>query len=497
MVHLDGVLPIRKIASNIVALSSYYGKQFVSRAEYVANSEAVWIKNQLLKQMATDPNNIAVVDTPSFNAEVKLPKVYTNFSQNLTSYKNNDCYLIFDYTTRYLGTEPNLIPLYEKFEKDNNLIFIGEQNNTSPLFLDSSGSLFTIQDNSPLLVSNSILNYLKLNTAKLPNEFVEVKIGGKAVPLVLILGKLLGLENTIRLFKGDIQIFTKQKRIKPLENTKIIEFKDVYLAYKTTNLDLQLVISALIKYQPFVKRFNLSDFNLPDVYFSFLEHIGLTARQYREIDLLNQMFVDPITKLVLEEMHEPVTFIGLLKRSVELLKEDDYPATNDGRYMRIRAYERFPGIMYKELIKSLRAFKGRTSSRRLQIELNPYAVSTAIQMDTTVSLVAQINPIEDLKLTEVTTLTGEGGRSKDAISLSARKYSINDIGTVSESTVDSGDVGVTAYVSANPKFNSLLGISKQYADNEELDPTEIFSTSVALSAFAENDDPKRVSYLPL
>lgn len=486
-------LPIRKIASNIVTLSSYYGKLFISRAEYVANSESVWIKNQLLKKMAADPNNISAVDSPSFDMESKLPKCYTNFSQNLSSYSTANYALTFDYKARYLGIPESEVAHLTVIEKSKGVIYIGHMADGSPLFLDGLGGVHSFQNELLSNINSSIYTFLELNVSKMPNEFAEMKVGGKAVPVVVVLGKLMGLENTIRLFKGKVEVVSKQKRIKAPADRKIIEFKDSYLLYDSSNVELQMVLSALIKNQAFVKRFSISDFNMPDVYFSFLEHLGLTARQYREIELLNQLFVDPITKLVLEEMNEPVTFIGLLKRSVELLKEDDYPRTNDGKYMRVRSYERVPGIMYKELIKAVRAYKGRTSSRRLQIELNPYAVSTAIQMDTTVSLVAQINPIEDLKLKEVTTLTGEGGRSKDAISAPARTYNVNQIGTISEATVDSGDVGVTAYMSANPRFNSVLGISTQYNDTEELDPVEVYSTSMALSAFAGHDDPKRMN----
>ncbi len=67
------------------------------------------------------------------------------------------------------------------------------------------------------------------------------------------------------------------------------------------------------------------------------------------MDLIVDMFIDPITKEILTEMKEPTDFIGLLVRSAELLQTDWSPDETDMMHMRIKGYERMAGAVYTEL----------------------------------------------------------------------------------------------------------------------------------------------------
>jgi hypothetical protein len=56
-----GVLPIRKIAPDRVALTSYYGKTFVFRSEKKVNNYGWWLQNKIT-EIGLDTNDIRVVD---------------------------------------------------------------------------------------------------------------------------------------------------------------------------------------------------------------------------------------------------------------------------------------------------------------------------------------------------------------------------------------------------------------------------------------------------
>jgi hypothetical protein len=55
-------------------------------------------------------------------------------------------------------------------------------------------------------------------------------------------------------------------------------------------------------------------------------------------------------------------------------------------------------------------------------------------------------------------VSGFGGQSKDAVGKKARAYHASEVGTTSEATSDSGDVGLNTYLSANPRMTNLRGM---------------------------------------
>jgi hypothetical protein len=91
--------------------------------------------------MAADPNNISAVDSPSFDMSSKLPKCYTNFSQNLSSYSTAGYSLTFDYKARYLGIPETEAAHLSDIEKSKNVIYIGHMADGSSLFIDALGGV--------------------------------------------------------------------------------------------------------------------------------------------------------------------------------------------------------------------------------------------------------------------------------------------------------------------------------------------------------------------
>ena len=199
------------------------------------------------------------------------------------------------------------------------------------------------------------------------------------------------------------------------------------------------------------------------------------------------MFIDPITRELLVEMGEPTVFTKLLLRASEMLCDDQHPDSQDTRYMRIKGYERFAGAVYAELVRSVRIHNGRPGKHRYGIELNPYAVWIGIQQDPAKDQVSEINPIQNLKETEAVTYSGTGGRGSRSMVKHTRIYHENDMGVISESTVDSSDVAINVFTSADPQFTSLRGTSKPY-DPDKQGLTPLLSTSALVSPGSTNDD---------
>jgi hypothetical protein len=223
------------------------------------------------------------------------------------------------------------------------------------------------------------------------------------------------------------------------------------------------------------------------VYFNIFSDLKMNARYLTELTTLNDIFIDPVTKQVLESIGEPTSFKGLLHRATELLTTDEYPDSSDGDYSRIRGYERFSGAIYNSLANSVRTFKTRKHGARKKLEMSPFEIWQKILQDPAVELVKEINPFEDMKGQEAVTFIGEGGRAKESMNMESRRFSKGDIGIISEATVDSADSGVSAFLSANPNFDNLLGTYKPIKEGDVNVPS-IMSTTAISNLGALNDD---------
>ncbi len=82
-------LPIRKIAADKVALTSYYGKNTVQRSVKKITDYGEYIRNTIMAK-GLDPNDQTVLDLQpgnSFNSKIKAPRLYTLLSVRFKSFK--------------------------------------------------------------------------------------------------------------------------------------------------------------------------------------------------------------------------------------------------------------------------------------------------------------------------------------------------------------------------------------------------------------------------
>jgi hypothetical protein len=401
--------------------------------------------------------------------------------------------LSFDHTKReeLYGKEA-----IEAYEKDGSII-IGENETLRTkgmgplgtkilLVMGKDGELYTA-NNGEMQDLCTIEELLKVDLEKTPIDHAELKILGKDVPVGIILGYELGLSGLLKLLKVEPRRVHVGTRVNLDSFEFPIVFEDETLVFSREDKNASLILAGFNEYHKSIRNYSVYEFDKPGVYLNVLESDGASARYLREIDLMYQMFIDPITRDLLVEMKEPTTFHGLLTRSCELLLTDQHPDEFDPAVMRIKGYERFSGAVYNELIKAIRMHNGKPGKASKQLELNPYAIWLAISQDPSIALVSDINPINNLKETEAVTYTGQGGRNVRSMTKATRIYHRNDMGTISESTTDDSNVGVNFYTSADPQFTSLRGMSKRY-DIKNTGATALLSTSALMSPCSDMDD---------
>jgi hypothetical protein len=277
------------------------------------------------------------------------------------------------------------------------------------------------------------------------------------------------------------------KRVSLQANDYALVFSDETLIFSRDDKLASMIIAGFNEYHKTIRSFNLHSFDKKGVYVNLLEANKLGTRYIREMDLMQQMFIDPITKEILVDMKEPTTFNGLLVRACELLLDDKHPEELDTKFMRIKGYERVPGAVYRQLVGAIRQHNAQLGKASKQIVMNPYAVWKYVTEDPTKVQICEQNPIQALKESEAVTFSGAGGRSSRSMVKHTRAYHRNSMGTISESTVDASDVGINIFTSANPQFSSLRGISREF-NFQKQGATSLMSTSGMLAPGSDRDD---------
>lgn len=485
--------PIRKINPFTVSLSSYYGKLFIRRSTKKVNDLFGWISDKILLASVSEEVSQFTEVAPGdvFDNTLKIPKLYSGLAKTLISLKVNDIYLNFNYKNRSeLLAKPDELALYEKDDK----YLIGMAKDGSAVLVDMENEFYKAKLSGKEVTYTPIgdvFTVFELDPSKAPIDFTELAIYSKSVPLGVVLSYYIGFSNLVKLLSPRVRIIPSNTRSNLANDEWEIKFKDKKVIFTRKDRLSTMLLAGFLDFDKSTKLYFLEAFDSKNVYLNLLDSKSITQRYIKELDLLEDMFIDPTTKLVLQNMKEPTTFKGLLLRSNELLMSDEHPASQDPMYMRVRGYERFSGIIYKELVHSVRDFSFKNIRGKSQINLNPFVIWNTIVQDPAVEIARDINPIQNLKQKESLTYTGEGGRSKDTMNKASREYHENNTGLISEATSDSSDVGINTYLSANPNLDNTLGTFKPF-DFKEKGLTGMLSTSAMISPGALNDDTKRI-----
>lgn len=477
--------PLRKISPSVVSLSTYYGKTFVQLSPKMTNNSVNWLYKQINLAVVTDGSYIHSVSPGNvFDCEVETPFIYGAIANEYEKLAAGNLYFMFNYHKRKEFIDPQLLASIEK----DGAVFCGYAPGKTPIVVNKKDRFVIIGKDGEKDIG-TIFDVLKLPLEKAPVDFSEVRIFSKYIPTVVVLSYYVGFKAVLSLLKlteGDgyrIVPARKNKALQPDEYA--IVFKDKTYVFSRKNRLATLMMAGFLEFENSTKLYDSELFETKDVYLNLLMTKKMGSIYIREMDIMEHAFVDPISKEILESMNEPVTFKGLLYRATQMLQTYHHPISQDHTVMRIRGYERFSGAVYKELVQAIRGFKNRNLIGRSKVDISPYQVWNSIMKDSSLKIVEDINPIQNLKEMEVVTYSGTGGRDKETMTKPTRAYHKSDVGVLSESTVDSAAVGTIAYMSANPNIKTIRGIIKE---EKTLNPTSMLSTAALVSPASTTDN---------
>ena len=473
--------PIRKIAPQIIGLSSYYGKTFVQTSQKQANNSLFWVKKQINLAIVTDNTFIKEVSPGNvFDNYLKAPFVYNGLAEDFDSFTAGENKLCFDYKLRAKTVNPELLKLIEV----NGRVWCGWAPGNKPIVVDED-NLFYIVSKAGEEKIGDVYALLNLDVVKSPVDFSEVRVFSKYIPVGVVMGYFIGLSSLLVLIDAKYRVVLGRSQ-KNLEDYEFaVSFKDKSYIFDRRDRKTSLVVAGFLDYDKEIRKYTAEEFNHKAVYLNLFMSKKMNSLYVKELDMMDAAFVDHITEGVLQSMKEPTSFQGLLLRASEMLTTYDHPITQDRTAMRLRGYERMAGIAYMTIMQAIRNFNNRNVSGRSKIEMSPFDVINTIMKDTSVKIVEDINPIQNLKEAEIVTYSGVGGREKDTMTKHTRGSHVSSVGLDSESTVDNTGVGTVMYLSANPNIGDVRGTIKE---KKELNPTSILSTAALLSPFSSKDN---------
>ena len=481
-------LPIRKISASEVALTSYYGKTFVTLSEKKSDSSVEWLCRKIYEaSFKENPIVTEVAPADVYDNEFESPWLYGMLAKQLRSFKLKNAYFCFDHTARseLLVNDQDLNQIENAGERLVGITAKGEY-----LRMKKEG-IIEVYRQKIWMPLGTIPFLLEVETVSAPVDFSVVNVFSKAVPIGFVLGNYMGFKNLLKLTKVQYRIVEGRKQKDLQEHEFAVSFQDISYIFSRNDVANAMIFGGYLDFEKQIKKFPAAEFNKPAVYYNLLESKKLTSIYLTELESMKDLFVDPITDLILQSMNEPRTFVGLLLRANELLMTCHHPNPQDMLQMRIRGYERFVGAAYKQLVDSVRQFKSKNTAGKGRIEMSPYATWGMIMKDPANKLAEEINPIQSLKEQEIVTYVGEGGRGKESMSKKTRAYHKSDMGVISEATVDSSDVGVNMYMSPNPQFANTLGV----VGEKNINAGSVWSTSALLAPGSDKDDFKRVNFV--
>lgn len=481
-------LPIRKIAPQIVSLSSYYGKVAVEVNQKVSNNTLNWLFSAINKDSLSEtPRITGVIPGYVFDNYFKAPMIYNAMASRYIGMKVGNLRLVFDKNARATEVPEGDLA---KYEQDGRL-WCGWAGKNAAIVVDPENQFHLVSGESISPIGD-IFDLLGFDALKAPIDYAEMRVFSKFVPVGVVLSYYIGFTSLVRLLKVDYRIVEGRKNKQLEKHEYAIPFQDKSYIFSRKDRAAALILSGFLEYEKTTKTYLAEEFNSPNVYLNLLMAKGMASVYLRELDSLRQAFVDPITRKILENRNEPTAFPAILLFASKLLTTYDHPLSQDRAWMRERGYERFSGAVYKELVVSIRAFRNKNLSGRGKIAMSPYQVWNAITKDNSLKIVEDINPFQNLKESEVVTYAGVGGRDKDSMNKASRSYHTSNVGMASESSVDSPAVGTIMYSSANPNYADLYGTMKETKD---LDPTNLLSTCCLASPFSTTDIPKRMMFI--
>ncbi|WCS68316.1 hypothetical protein Goe21_02060 [Bacillus phage vB_BsuM-Goe21] len=464
-------LPIVKTKPDEVQITTNYNKFFVMRF----GSKLSHKTEKLKKLFGMDLNefkvsgkkfNYRLGNALTINEGYETTLEYNEISSFLLSLENDEYKLMFNQkeVEDLLKSDlDNMAKLAKINIDDKQFLPIGHtKDNENVIALKrSSKRVYLInnkkQENTDMSLSELIIKvvvtslseeaYKKLSSLSNSKSLAynRVRINNRMIPLVVLLGYELGLEDLLERYNIEYSFDTKNKRITIDDDYDKIRFKDGYLYYNNSLLRNSLLLSGLSTMA--TEEYTFEEMNSKDPYIeTFYEMFG-SRNMGKGLHNTLSLMVDPITLDVLKQLELPENIYDILLYANTLLEDMSYSPLNDMSSYRIRGTEQVNAYLYKILADSFKTYKDTLKAGNpIKMSVPQDILLKTLMNSPTVDEYSVLNPSLEIEKGGAATYKGLSGRNlDDAYTTDIRAYDPSMRGIMAMSTPDSDKVNLYSH----------------------------------------------------
>lgn len=486
------LLPCLKTDEGTVQCVTNYNKIFIYRhglqgRAYPSSDKLI----KALKKLEGTNSKIKVFfgDNTAICSKHEVPTDYIDIASNVNRIETEDMIYYFnqdDYYTRFnVEKKDGIIPYsISKFDGSVNYYTIPDPHNIKDIINPISAVIakeLCYRDDTFKTIYNSIKPANRLN-------YSQASIMSNRIPLAIVIGYSLGLDNMLKLISTDTEYLDKAHNIN-YDTTGVIRFKDKVITYPITYAS-SMLLNGLSECA--TENYTISEANRRAMWLDFLDEYG--GRILSDgLDNFVDLFVDPITAEVCEHCKIPSDYFGMLIYANNLLSDNKYNRHTDISGNRYRTVEIVAGYFYKALGESYKDYKAQIKrGRKAEMTMKRSAVIDLIMRDSMMSDLSIMNPLLEIEANNSASFKGLSGMNSDrSYGLDKRTYDDSMINKLALSTGFAANVGINRQTTIDMDIEGNRGYIKQSKD-DDMSITKTFSMSEAVTPFGTTrDDPFR------
>ena len=493
------LMPIIKTEENAVQIVSCYNKIFVRR--FGTNSgKSNPVTDKLMKALnKQDYKHIKILtgDNTKVCSKYELPIDYIDMAESYSKIETPKYIFLFnqdELRNKYKVDESNGLPI--GIDKKTKEVIYYKPDPSHPMFFSQylqimiETSLGNIKDGE----REEFLNNFNNATTSVRYCYSRASILGTNIPLVVICGLAVGLEQTLQ--KAKIKYSLSESRPKFDKTAQdIIRFKDGYLLY-----DLNYASSLLMNG---LKSCNTEDYSITEIntrimYLDFLDMFGGRLKA-DGLDNFQDCMIDPITHETLIHYGLPTDYVEVLLYANFLLSDNKFTKHGDIRSTRrLRRQEQVASYMYEVMSKAYGAYStGIKHGRDVGFSMKQSAVIDRLLVGNTTDDQSILNALGEYESMYAVTPKGPSGMNSDrAYSLDKRSFDKSMTNVLSASTGFAGNVGITRQATIDANVEGSRGYIYNDPDtaNNEINSVKTLCMTESLTPFGSTrDDPMRLA----
>ena len=369
------------------------------------------------------------------------------------------------------------------------------------VYLDMMSNKCYIGTNESYELSDLIVNEISRADSDFAKEFADTSAGTKfmytraeildeSVPLVILLSAADpgGLQAVLDKAKINYQFYEKRPTDINKDNQGVVAFSDGYLVFDRYPYENSLLLNGLSAYP--MKEISYYDMGTRDTFVGMFDVLYNRRALIDGIENFYYLLIDPITREILERLHQPTEFTELLLYANGLLADNTYKIESDYNQSRLRSNEIINVYLYQHLCDAYAAYK---YGRATKFSIPEDCVIKSLMKAEIVDSHSKLNMTLEAENDRQVKLKGPGGLNVDrALTIEKRAYHPTMQGLIGINSVPSGEVGINRHMSLNSNIIDARGFLQ--VGKGDYDGTEIMTPGELMNTFAcESADVERVA----